>query len=395
MRKFSADCVFPVSSPPLEKGVVVTDDDGKILAIEYRGQHDPASLQLLPGVIVPGFVNTHCHLELSHMRGRVDTGTGLLPFLRNVVQFRDIAQEEILEAIDRADAEMYEAGIVAVGDISNKLDTAAAKDRSRLRYYTFVEMFDFLKDEWAEQTFQQYLPVFEGQSTAHGNRKSAVPHAPYTVSQELFRRIRGLNAPGATISIHNQETPHEDEFFLRKAGGFLEFYEMFKIPVDAFQPTGKNSIYYAMAHMDPAQRTLFVHNTMTGPEDIRAAQAWNAHVYWATCPNANLYIENRLPNYRHFLDAGAQVTIGTDSLTSNWQLSVLEEMKTIARFQSYVPFETLLQWGTLNGARALGFEAGLGSIEAGKTPGLNVLKNIVSTPSGWKLTTDTQVQRLV
>ncbi|MBP6681145.1 MAG: amidohydrolase family protein, partial [Saprospiraceae bacterium] len=107
--------------------------------------------------------------------------------------------------------------------------------------------------------------------------------------------------------------------------------------------------------------------------DIEAAQSWSDQVYWATCANANLYIENRLPFYKHFIDAGARMTIGTDSLTSNWQLSILEEMKTISRYQSYVPFETLLQWATLNGAMALGMEDTLGSLDKGKTPGVLVL----------------------
>ncbi|MCB0663517.1 MAG: amidohydrolase family protein, partial [Saprospiraceae bacterium] len=127
-------------------------------------------------------------------------------------------------------------------------------------------------------------------------------------------------------------------------------------------------------HMDPKQRTLFVHNTMTTVEDIEAATKWNKNIYWATCPNANLFIENRMPNYQRFLDTNAKVTIGTDSLTSNWQLSIVEEMKTIAKFQSYVDFDTLLQWATLNGAEALGFEDELGSIEKGKTPGLVLLE---------------------
>jgi cytosine/adenosine deaminase-related metal-dependent hydrolase len=122
--------------------------------------------------------------------------------------------------------------------------------------------------------------------------------------------------------------------------------------------------------MSPARRTLFVHNTLTTRDDVTAAQAWSANTYWATCPNANLYIENRLPDYQAFIDTGARVTIGTDSLTSNWQLSILEEMKTISRFQSYVTFETMLRWATLNGAEALGFEQQLGSIEPGKIPGL-------------------------
>ncbi len=391
MRKFTADTIFPVASAPIKNGVVITDDTGKILAIESREDHDHASLEKHDGVIVPGFVNTHCHLELSHMKGRVDTGTGLLPFIYNVVSFRDIPMEEILDAVEKADQEMYEAGIVAVGDISNKIDTAAQKDKSRIRYYTFVEAFDFLTNARAEATFQQAAAVLEGQSTAHGNRKSAVPHAPYTVSRDLFQRINAVNRPGDTVSIHNQETPHEDALFLSKTGGFPDFYKGFGISLDDFKASGKTSIHYAMENMDPYCRTLFVHNTLSSPEDIQAAHAWSKAIYWATCPNANLYIENRMPYYRNFMDNNARVTIGTDSLTSNWQLSVLEEMKTIAHYQSYVPFETLLRWATLNGAEALGFEADLGSIEPGKTPGLNLL----SLGADGKLSAETRVKRLI
>ena len=128
--------------------------------------------------------------------------------------------------------------------------------------------------------------------------------------------------------------------------------------------------------MDPLCKTLFVHNTLTTSEDIKAADAWSSNVYWATCPNANLYIENRLPNYQAFLDTQARMTIGTDSLTSNWQLSIFEEMKTIARFKSYVSFQTLLKWATINGAAALGYEQTLGSLEIGKTPGLVLLEGV-------------------
>ncbi|NUO03619.1 MAG: amidohydrolase family protein, partial [Saprospiraceae bacterium] len=272
MRKITADYVYPVASTPVKNGVVITDDAGKILSVETRDAHDPASLEYHPGAIVPGFVNTHCHLELSHMKGRVDTGTGLLPFIYNVVSFRDIPMEEILDAIEKADQEMYEAGIVAVGDISNKLDTAAQKEKSRIRYYTFVEAFDFLIDANAATTFHQAEPVLAGQSTAHGNRKSAVPHAPYSVSRQLFQLINAVNGPGHTVSIHNQETPHEDALFQYKSGGFVDFYKGFGISLDGFSASGKTSIHYALENMDPQCRTLFVHNTLTGPDDIQAAQ---------------------------------------------------------------------------------------------------------------------------
>ncbi|MEZ4962164.1 MAG: amidohydrolase family protein [Saprospiraceae bacterium] len=401
MQKLTANYIFPISSEPVKEGVVVIDDNGKILSIDRRENHDPASLKTCDGVIVPGFINAHCHLELSHMKGVAPTGTGLLPFLKTVVNHRDVPQEQILEAIEQADQEMYDAGIVAVGDISNKADTAATKNKSKIRYYTFVEMFDFLKDEWAEKTFSDYYEIFKQQASENGHRKSCVPHAPYTVSSTLFQLINEANRPPSTahrppltISIHNQETIHEDEFFLQKTGDFMDFYDAFNIPIAAFKPTGKPSIYYALERMDPRHRSLFVHNTMTQPEEIRAAHAWATYpqnVFWATCPNANLYIENRLPNYRHFIENEAKMCIGTDSLTSNWQLSVLEEMKAIARFQSYLGFETLLRWATLNGAEALGFEEALGSLEVGKSPGLN----LVDIKEDWKLTAATTVKRLV
>jgi len=393
MRKFSADQVFPVSSPPLDNGVVITDDDGRILAVEPRERHDPATLEILPGVLIPGFINTHCHLELSHMKGLVDTGTGLLHFIKGVVTRRNAPPEIIAAAIDQAEKEMLAGGIMAVGDISNVSDSFAVKAKARLRYYTFVEAFDFLRDSGSEKNMEGARAVYEQLQLSSGHARSIVPHAPYTVSTNLFQKIKEFNpASGITVSIHNQETPSENELFQYKTGGFLPFYEKFGSLLEDFQATGRTSIFYILENGNPQVRNLLVHNTLTTREEIRAAQAWSDQVFWATCPNANLYIENRLPDYQAFLDTGARVTIGTDSLASNWQLSVLEEIKTIARLQSYVPFETLLQWATLNGAQALGFDDTLGSLEPGKTPGILCLQGL---DAEGQLGEDARVTRLI
>ncbi|MCC6723483.1 MAG: amidohydrolase family protein [Saprospiraceae bacterium] len=408
MRKLTADLLLPITSAPLQNAVVITDDQGKILAIDQRENHDPASLEVHRGVITPGFINAHCHLELSHMKGVAPTGTGLLPFLKTVVNHRHVPQEQIDAAIEQGDREMWEAGIQAVGDICNKADTAATKRRSPIRYYSFVEMFDFLNDARAQQTFDGYYEVFAQQSDGNGDRKSCVPHAPYTVSPTLFQLINVANSRLApnflehdyskgrqfTISIHSQETPHEDQFFMDKTGDFVEFYKAFGIPIDHFQPIGHSSMFYTLEHLDMRPNVVFVHNTMTKPFDIKAANAWAGGMkglFWCSCPNANLHIENRLPNYRYFIENEAIVCLGTDSLTSNWQLSILEEMKTIARYQSYVPFETLRRWATLTGARALGFEEDLGSIEVGKSPGLLLL----DLGEDLRLKQNTKVKRLV
>ena len=370
MRKISANYIYAMDRSPIKEGVLIIDDEGKIISLSDRSSHDLADLEIYNGVIIPGMINTHCHMELSHMMGKIPTGTGLIPFISQVVKFRDFPQEEIDEAIVAADRYMYDQGIVAVGDISNKADTAKVKSESGIRYYTFVEMFDFIQDSMTDAMIKQYSEVYTHHSDQNGNSKSYVPHAPYTVSDGLYKFIKDHNTMNSTVSIHNQETKHEDDLFNSKTGDFLEFYEGFGFPLNDFKATGKNSIYHAMSQMDPSQRTLFVHNTRTTKEDILAAQDWSDHVYWATCANANLYIENALPNYQAFIDTEAKMTIGTDSLSSNWQLSVFEEMKTIKKYNSYIPTSTLLKWATINGAKALGFDDTLGSFIEGKKPGV-------------------------
>ena len=396
MPSYTADYVFPIASAPIRNGIVVLDDAGTVVEVIDPALGAPTTPapapQRVEGVLVPGFVNAHCHLELSHLQGKSQTGKTLLPFLVDVVTLREVPQEEIDAAIREQDRRMWAAGIQAVGDICNKADTAAVKRDSPIRYYNFVEMFDFLQGARAEASYAMYRPAYEAQPAP----KSAVPHAPYTVSDPLYGMINALNDGTETVSIHNQETVAEDELFLTGGGDFPAFFAGFGATLEGFTAPGTPSIYHALRHMDPDKRTLFVHNTLTDPAAIRAAQEWGRNgVYWATCPNANLYIENRLPRYQHFIDADANMCIGTDSLTSNWQLSVLEELKTINRYQSFIPFTTLLRWATLNGAEALQFDHVLGSLEAGKQPGLLALSGISGTgPDEFAFTTESRVTRL-
>ncbi|MCP4120414.1 MAG: amidohydrolase family protein [Bacteroidetes bacterium] len=376
MRKITADKVFLYDGQLHQDTTVITDKDGLILDVVSTKDVDPAGLEEHKGILVPGFVNTHCHLELSHMKGKVDTGTGLMTFIDSVIKSRGAGADEIQQAISDGEQEMLNDGIVAVGDISNQTDTFKVKAEGRLRYYTFVECFDLMQESQAEQTFLHYKDVYDVLELNGGSQRSYVPHAPYSMSDRLYELIREANPDNCTVSIHNQETPPENEFFESKTGGLIHFFETLGLSVAHFQPTGRTSIHSALPNLNPVNRNLFVHNTLTTKEDILEAHRFSDNTYWATCPNANLYIENRLPDYRNFLDTGAMVTIGTDSLTSNWQLSILEEMKAISRFQSYVPLETLLTWATINGAKALGFDENLGSIQKGKQPGLVLIDGV-------------------
>ncbi len=396
----TADYVYPITTAPIKGGVIGLDEAGKIVEILDPSSPNytaPASApQKHAGILIPGFINTHCHLELSHLVGKSQTGKTLLPFLVDVVTMREVEQAEIDAAIELQDRLMWEAGIQAVGDICNKLDTAPVKARSPIRYYSFVEMFDFLQPDRAQASFDGYKAVYDGQADENGNAKSAVPHAPYTVSTPLYALINATNQGTETVSIHSEETPAENELFITGGGPFHAFFQGFGASIDGFEATGKSSIHHALAHMNPANRTIFVHNTLTTAEGIRAAAAWGTNgVFWATCPNANLYIENRLPRYDTFIAEGAKVTVGTDSLTSNWQLSILEELKTISKYQSYLPLDTLLTWATINGAEALQFHDELGSLEVGKRPGLLVLSGLEGNSSDdFRIGAATEVRRI-
>lgn len=370
MKFFSAKQIFTCSGQVLDKHVIVVEDDGRIKDIIGVDDIDSGMVEHHEGIITPGFINTHCHLELSHMKGKLETGTGLLSFIGNVVKQRGASEEEILDSIGNADQEMYDKGIVAVGDISNQVDTAAKKTKSKLRYYTFVEMFDFMQDHLTEPTIEQYSKVIQAFSNTDKDKVNFTPHAPYSVSKNLLSFIDQNTSPDNTFSVHNQETPPENELFEKGTGAFFEFYKSFDLSFDHFKSDGKSAIHYILNNFAKEKKLLFVHNTLTNEEDLKMAKEICRETYWASCPNANLYIENRLPDYKMFLDQNANVTIGTDSLTSNWQLSILEEIKTIKRYNSFVPLTDLIDWSCINGAKALGFDDDLGTIEKGKKPGI-------------------------
>ncbi|SOD20372.1 amidohydrolase family protein [Pedobacter xixiisoli] len=369
-RYLSAELIYPVTSAPIANGVLEVSITGEIISIltaEEAEQRNLEGIEQFEGVLVPGFVNTHCHLELSHMFGKIPEHTGLPAFVREIVAQRAAADEIILAAMDVADKQMLENGIVAVGDISNQLLSKEVKQHSSLYYHTFVEVFGFNRpsqpiiDE-AVKIRDSYWPL----------KASIVPHAPYSVSDELFQYIEKNTRPHDILSIHNQETAAENEFFERGTGDFEAMYQRMGVPKSEAHGTGKNAIHYHLPQM-PSNKTLLVHNTFTSKADIDFASGQHKDLYWCLCPNANVYIENNLPDVNLFFDSRVIVTLGTDSLASNHQLSILAEMQTLQQ-KKRVPFDELLKWATINGAAFLGIDSQYGSFEAGKTPGVNLIE---------------------
>lgn len=371
MRFLSAHTIHPVSSPALKDHVLVVEDGGKVADLLPTSELDPSKIEQFEGALVPGFVNVHCHLELSHLRGKFPEKTGLPDFLDHVVSQREADADEVEEAIRIADREMWDNGIAAVGDICNKADSFLTKSQSKIHYHSFIELlgFDPLR---AEKVFNEGVKLFEQLNTL-GLSGSLVPHAPYSVSPGLLRRIgQHCREQGVPTSIHMMESNDETEFFVQGTGLYSRFYHRLGLDIDFFEPTGTTSLEAMLPHLLPDIATLLVHNTIATTTDVEQASNSHHNLWWCFCPNANLYIEDRLPDVPQLTTAIApdRVTLGTDSLASNHGLSIWQEIRAIMEAFPEISLETILPWASLNGAHYLGLEQTLGSLEPGKRPGV-------------------------
>lgn len=355
--------------------VVVTTQDGTIVDVIPAAEAGD-DCQELSGMLSPGFINAHCHLELSHLKGAIPTQTGLSEFVKQIVPKRAAAQEIIDAAIDAAETEMLDNGIVAVGDICNTADTIAAKTKGKIAYYNFIEIYG-LDPLLAAQKMEAGIAL-QNEYINNGLKAVIVPHAPYSVPAALLQLL-SVAYGSHTVSIHNQETKAENDFFENKIGAFVDMYARVGVELDFFTPTKKTSLQSVLPYLKDAAKTIWVHNSFTSVSDIGAVQATKTDAYWCLCPSANQYIENTMPPVQLLRDQGANIIVGTDSYASNWSLNMLDELKKIQAHNPAIPLAEMLTWITSNGARALQMEDQLGTIEKGKKPGLVLIENISSS----------------
>ena len=379
MRQISADCIFPVTSAPVVNGILRLTDDAEVIDILKPGDegYDINSAEIYEGWLIPGMVNAHCHVELSHLQNTVKEHTGLDEFLEELMLVRESDESTIKQAIQEADAEMWKNGIVAVGDISNSAASFATKNNSPIRYHTFIELYG-LNATNAESIFSSGENLLVQLLKNHRNYSGNInPHAPYSVSNPLMELIcRHVIASNGVFSIHNQETQSEEDFFKLGEGIMVNRMQKMGIDLSSFSPTGKSSLQSLLNPINSQKKMLLVHNTFSNESDIIAAESTLNNVYWCFCPSANLYIENRLPSIELFRKHTKKLALGTDSLASNHQLDLIREMYVLQSHFNGLTCEELIEWSTIRGAEILGFDNDLGSFTAGKKPGCVLIKHV-------------------
>lgn len=374
MRYITATKIFSGKEYLRDDSVLVLDDQNRILDIIPANTINEDKIERFKGIITPGFINTHCHLELSHLKSKITKGTGIVDFGLNIIKSRnELAEEHQIEYMQQADQLMLKEGIVAVGDISNTTLSLTTKQQSTIYYHTFVELIA-LNPERANLVFsdgKKIVQVFENKQLS----ASLAPHAPYTASLELIQQISNdCQASHQPTSIHNQESRTENEFFRYKTGDYLKLYSTLNIPIDYFKASGKSSLQTVITSFNKVVNTLLVHNTFSDQKDVAVAQKQHSKLYWCLCPNANLYIENSLPNISLLNANHCTITIGTDSLASNSNLSIIDEINCLLIHQPTITLDVLLKASTFNGAKFLGLENVFGLIEKNRRPGINLIE---------------------
>lgn len=364
MRKISANYVFPVAGKPIAGGVITLNDEGVITAISDRADAGD-TVEFYDGALVPGFVNTHCHLELSYMKGVLPRHAGLAGFVKRIMETKfDFPEDVQRKAIADADRAMWESGVQAVGDISNTTVSFDTKRSSRVKYVTFIEIFDVLFGVDYKVIVAEAAELAQAAKN-YGIEAYVSPHSTYAVSGKLYEAYARM-ADTQCLSVHYRESIDDDLLFSKK-GEFWKLFNEKGLAVD-FLEDG-SSTARILKYIDPSKRMLLVHNTNITQSDIDALKARYSKISLALCPQSNQFIEQMLPPVALLKNSGLNLSIGTDSLSSNDELNMVGEMRVLSK-NAGLGFEEVLSWATLGGARALGLDNVMGSLEVGKKPGV-------------------------
>ncbi len=390
MKRFSAQYVITNTGPLLKRAIITTEDDGTVTGIEDTGGNltESHSVEFYNGIITPGFVNCHCHLELSHMKGKITEGGGLVSFVEQIMNNRESKIDTIVQSASDADSEMYRSGISLCADICNTSGTFHLKRTSKIKYINLLEVFG-IDPGIAEKRIDEILAV-AGKAEEMKLPYAMVPHSAYSLSQKLFGLLKDLSKENKVTSIHFMESRAEKTFLGYHSGNIISSYRKSSL-LSKRQEVVVNHVDTIMNQVTTSGNLVLVHNTFADRDAIKNVRKRD-NTYWCLCPGSNQYIERALPPVNLLLEEGCELVTGTDSLASNAKLDILRELIILQLNFPALGIEDLIAWATINGAKALGEDKEYGKIAPGMRPGILLLENV--DLANMKLLPTTVVSRL-
>jgi cytosine/adenosine deaminase-related metal-dependent hydrolase len=376
MRALHADAVVLGDGSPVADGAVVLDPAGVVVAVgaaaDILPRHSGVAIERVRGVVLPGLVNAHTHLELSALRGQVPGGAGFVPWVEHLIGVRDEVQPEgDAAAIERAVDELSACGTVAVGEVTNSLAAVGPLARRGFAGCVFHEVFGVERGPLLERlaalprSVEERLGTWPSAQLAY----APSPHTLYTTHAHVVRRLLEQGAErGLRLSLHLAEHAAERRFLENGDGPIAGWYEQrLRLRRDLLEWPGQSPVAFADSLGALAPNVLVVHLTDARPEELELVARRGSPV--VLCPRSNLHIETRLPPLLAMLAAGIAPGLGTDSLASNASLDVLAEARALSERFPSVPAVELVAMATWGSARALGLRD-VGRIVPGARPGL-------------------------
>lgn len=389
MKRFASRYLYTLTSvEPIENGFVEVEEDGTVLR---TGSCAPGE-EVLDGAIVPGFVNAHCHVELSYLRGKFRKGTGMAGFIDQINELRDTSSlEGKISALKTAMDSMWEQGVQAMADISNCDDSFAVKSQHPMYTRTFLEVFGADPNTCGE--VMDGVRKLQVKAAGFGLDAAPTPHSCYTMSPQLLTASSVAGLESGYLSYHSEESAQEEEMMMSGSGPMWDNRVTNGIPTPPV--TGTSSLQYFLDRLLAGGlkalvkgNVLLVHECCLTPEGAAAARKVLEHPFLAVCPLSNIFIHNTLPPISVMRESGIPICIGTDSLSSNDQLDMMAEINCLHQAFPEVPLGELFTWASLNGARFLGKDNVLGTIEPGKKPGIVFVYEAGHSPSFAKIKAD-------
>lgn len=375
-RIYQADWLLPITSEPIARGAIAVHGERLIFVgrqQDLRLQPALADAEVVDfgrAALLPGFVNTHAHLELTVMRGFLED----LPFRQWILKlsrtkYGCLSGEDLQASALLGAAEAIRAGVTTIADTGDSRAPFDALRRSGLRGIAYREVFGPEPEVAAEK-----LAVLQAQVAEMRQHESArvrvgvSPHAPYTVSAELFRRVVDYaRGDGLDIAVHTAESAAEEELLLAGTGEIAEGLAARGI---RWRAPGVSTVRYFQSLGVLEAAPLLIHCLRVDDEEIDHLRQTRARV--AHCPKSNAKLGHGIAPLARMLDAGVTVGLGTDSVASNNRLDMLGEAqfcallhRAAARDFQMPTARALLRMMTLDGAAALG-EPEVGALEVGR-----------------------------
>lgn len=368
-----ADRVFTGEGPVLADGAVVVEGDtGEVLdvgaAAAVLARSAGAEHVRVRGLLTPGLVNAHTHLELSSFGGRVAGGRGFVGWVDALIGLRSESHAEDDEAAVEAGVDdLVRFGTVAVGDVTNTLAAVMPLARRGIGGSLFHEVFGIEREavlrrvEGLRAELAARVPSWPTPDLAY----APAPHTLYTTHPDAVRAlVEAARRAGRPTSIHLAEHAAERRAIEAGEGAVVTWLAERTRQTRVWPKKGLFDVADELGVLAPS--TLLVHLTDARPDELARVAEGGASV--VLCPRSNAHIEGRVPPVAAMLAAGLRPALGTDSLASCPSLDVLAEASAVAASFPDVPLHELRAMATANGARALG-RADLGVFAKGARPG--------------------------